>query len=337
MLYVDLKYISQLSTRLRNFKKTKDNTFNFSCPFCGDSKKNKLKARGYVFQKKNDLYYKCHNCGVGTNAGNLIKQVDEFIYQQYVLERYSSNANKHSSHKNIEYPDTKPVFLELEDDVLKGLRRIDTLPPEHPAREYVASRLIPEKYFSLLFYAPKWKKYVNQVKYTYTSEDNDHPRLVIPFFNEHGKVYAFQGRAFGNEEPRYMTVKLDDTMERVYGLERTDFSKTIYAVEGPIDSLFVPNCIAVAGSTFDSSYLRGLMSKLVVVFDNEPRNADLCKQIKKCIEAGYTISLMPETGHKDINELVKAKWSQDKILQFINDNTVSGLEAIARFNQWKKI
>lgn len=337
MLFVDLKYISQLNTRLRNFKQTGDHTFNFSCPFCGDSKKNKLKARGYVYQRKTDLLYKCHNCGVGTNTGNLLKHIDVRLYEQYVVERYQSGANKHVSHKTIAYPDTNPVFTELKDETLDGLRRIDTLPHEHPARIYVESRLIPSDKISLLYYTPKWKKYVNSVKYTYTSEEeNEHPRLVIPFFNEHGKVYAFQGRAFGNEDPRYMTVKLDDKMERIFGLERVDFSKKVYAVEGPIDSLFLPNSIAVAGSSFDSSYMRGLSSKLVVVFDNEPRNKDLCKQINKCIERGYTVSLMPETGYKDINDLVKAGWAQQRIVDLIDENTVSGLGATVKFNQWKK-
>ena len=337
MLFVDLKYISQLSTRLRNFKHTNTYTFNFSCPFCGDSKKNKLKARGYIYQKKNDLFYKCHNCGVGTNTGNLIKHVDSYLYEQYVLERYQSGASKHNSHKTISYPETKPVFTELKDEILDGLRAIDTLPPTHPAYVYVASRLIPKDKFKLLFYAPKWKKYVNSVKYTYTSEeDNEHPRLVIPFFNEHGKVFAFQGRAFGNEDPRYMTIKLDE-MERIYGLDRVDFSKKVYAVEGPLDSLFLPNSIAVAGSSFDSTYMRGLISKLVVVFDNEPRNKELCGQIKKCIDKGYVVSLMPATGYKDINDLVKAGWSQQRILDLIDENTVSGLEATIKFNQWKKV
>jgi hypothetical protein len=264
--------------------------------------------------------------------------VDSYLYEQYVLERYQSGASKHNSHKTISYPETKPVFTELKDEILDGLRAIDTLPPDHPAYVYVASRLIPKDKFKLLFYAPKWKKYVNKVKYTYTSEEeNDHPRLVIPFFNEHGKVFAFQGRAFGNEDPRYMTIKLDDNMERIYGLDKVDFSKKVYAVEGPIDSLFIPNAIAVAGASFTSAYLLGLSSNLVVVFDNEPRNVELCKQIKKCIDSGYTVSLMPETGYKDINDLVKAGWTQDRILSLIDDNTVSGLEAIARFNQWKKI
>lgn len=339
MLYVDLKYVSQLSTKLRNFKKTKDNTFNFSCPFCGDSRKNKLKARGYVYQKKNDLFYKCHNCGVGTNVGNLIKHVDAYIYEQYVLERYQQGASKHNSHKVVDYPDTKPVFVELQDDVLNGLRRIDAMPSDHPAVQYVADRKIPKQHFKNLFYAPKWMKYVNSVKYTYPESafENDHPRLVIPFFNEHGKVFAFQGRAFGNEQPRYMTVKLDDNMERIYGLERVDFGKKVYAVEGPIDSLFLPNTIAVAGSSFDSIYLRSLASNLVVVFDNEPRNKDLCRQIEKCVELGYAISLMPETGYKDINELILAGYTTEKIVSLIDEYTVSGLEAKARFAVWKKV
>lgn len=337
MLYVDQKFISQLSTRLRNFKHTGTYTYNFSCPFCGDSKKNKLKARGYVYQKKTDLFYKCHNCGVGTNAGNLIKHVDEYLFNQYVLERYQNNASAHNSHNKVSYPETKPVFTELKDEILDGLRRVDTLAPDHPARVYVESRLIPADKIKLLYYCSKWKKYVNSVKYTYTSEeDNEHPRLVIPFFNDHGKVFAFQGRAFGNEDPRYMTIKLDE-MERIYGLDRVDFSKKVYAVEGPLDSLFLPNCIAVAGSTFDSTYMRGLISKLIVVFDNEPRNKELCKQIEKCIDRGYTVSLMPPTGYKDINDLIKAGWTQQRVIELIDDNTVSGLEATIKFNQWKKV
>lgn len=339
MLYIDLKYISQLAPRLRNFKEKKDNTFNFSCPYCGDSTTNKLKARGYVYKMKNDLFYKCHNCGIGANAGNLIKHVDPHLYEQYVVERYKSGPKRYNAHKTIEMPKSREIIVELQDDTLDGLKRIDKMPAEHPAVMYVKNRQIPQDKWKLLFYAPKWKKYVNRVKYTYTSEDEgEHPRLVIPFFNEHGKVYAFQGRAFGDEAPRYMTVKLDDNMERIFGLERVDFSKKVYALEGPIDSLFIPNSIAVAGASFDSVYMRSLMSNLVVVFDNEPRNKELCKQIKKCVDLGYSISLMPETGYKDINDLVqKGGWSTDKIKALIDENTVSGLEAVVRFNDWKKV
>ena len=75
----------------------------------------------------------------------------------------------------------------------------------------------------------------------------DYPRLVIPFFDKSGKMFAYQGRAFGNETPRYITLKLVSEKEKIYGLERIDFDSHVFVVEGPIDSLFIDNCLAVAG------------------------------------------------------------------------------------------
>ena len=72
-LPIDTKYLRLVSSRLRNFKQKNTYLFNFSCPYCGDSQKNKSKARGYVFSKGNDLIFKCHNCGVGANVGNFLK------------------------------------------------------------------------------------------------------------------------------------------------------------------------------------------------------------------------------------------------------------------------
>lgn len=337
MLFIDVNYVNQLSSRVRNFKQKNDYNWNFSCPFCGDSKTNALKARGYVYRTKSDLFYKCHNCGKGTNLGNLIKHLDEQLYKEYCLERYREGATKYNDHNKPIISDTKPEIIEVKDDVLSGLRRIDTLPIDHPAYAYVKNRKIPKDKLELLYYAPKWKKYVNKVKFTFTSEENDHPRLVIPFFNEHGRVYAFQGRAFGDEQPRYMTIKIDEDMDRIFGLERIDFSKTIYATEGPIDSLFLPNAIAVAGASFDSAYIQGLKSKLVIIFDREPRNKELVKQIDKCIELEYTVCLLPDTvEQKDINEMVLAGVSSDKILDLINTNTYSGIEAKLKFADWRK-
>ena len=56
--YIDLKFINEISGRLGQFKKKGDYLFNFRCPHCGDSKKSKTKARAYLYQVKNDLFYK---------------------------------------------------------------------------------------------------------------------------------------------------------------------------------------------------------------------------------------------------------------------------------------
>ena len=103
-VYIDRKYLLLMSSRLDRFSQKKDDLYNFRCPLCGDSKKNTLKARGYVHRKANDYYYMCHNCGVSTTFGNFLKSIDETMYRQYTLDRYKDGENGHSNYK-------KPKFV----------------------------------------------------------------------------------------------------------------------------------------------------------------------------------------------------------------------------------
>lgn len=343
MLYVDAKFAQILGSRLRNFKKTKDYTWNFSCPVCGDSTRNKLKARGYIYQMKSDLMVKCHKCGYSTNLGNLIKYVDVKLYDEYVLERYKNGATRYHDHKSI--ADTQ-VVLEttkeelLEDDILESLTRMDKLPLTHPAMKILIDRKIPKDKWNLLYFAPKFKAFVNSVTPKFQEPIVDeHPRLIIPFFTPAGKCFAFQGRAFGDEQPKYYTIKVDETEEKIYGLDRVDFSKRIYVVEGPIDSLFLPNAVAVSGSSFDTPTVRQLLTNATLVMDNEPRSKEITKLLEKNIKAGYSVCMFPEhVTQKDINEMfLHSGMSIDEIVETINTNTFSGIEATLRFSTWRKI
>jgi transcription elongation factor Elf1 len=282
MLYIDKKYASILGGRLRNFKQKNDYLWNFSCPVCGDSSKNKLKARGYIYRVKSDLFVKCHNCGYGTNLGNLIKRVDQKLYDEYVLERYTSGASKYNDHKEVTVPDSKPILLE--DDILSPLKRIDLLDETHPAVKYVADRKIPKDRWKYLYFAPKFKKFTNSVSPKFVEPiEGEHPRMIIPFFTDAGKCFAFQARAYGDEQPKYYTIKVDEKTEKIYGLDRIDFSKKIYVVEGPIDSLFLPNAIAVSGASFDTPTIKSLLTNAVIVMDNEPRNKEIVNTLKRVI------------------------------------------------------
>ena len=60
---VDSKFIGLVSSRLQKFKKIKTDLYNFRCPICGDSQKNKSKTRGYLYSVKEDVNFMCHNCG----------------------------------------------------------------------------------------------------------------------------------------------------------------------------------------------------------------------------------------------------------------------------------
>ena len=92
--YIDVKFVNLISPQLQQFKKKSDFLWNFRCPYCGDSQKSSTKARGFVYQKKNDLFYKCHNCGIGQSLGNLIKFLDPNMHKEYVLEKYKSGRLK---------------------------------------------------------------------------------------------------------------------------------------------------------------------------------------------------------------------------------------------------
>jgi len=339
MLFIDAKYTNLLSSRLRNFKQKNDYLWNFSCPVCGDSTKNKLKARGYVFRKKSDLFVKCHNCNYGANIGNFIKYIDENLYNEYVLERYKSGTSKHNSHKEInkEFFQTETKLDVTNYGVLSGLERVDQLPESHPVIKYVKKRQLPEEVWHLLYFTPKFKKYTNDIKFHFTNEEDDHPRLIIPFFTEDHEVFAYQARAFGKETPKYYTIKLDESIEKIYGMERVEKSERIYIVEGPLDSLFLPNSIAVSGASFDSSTVKELLDNSVIVMDNEPRSKQITKQLEKYINSGYSVCIYPETvTEKDINEMILSGQTSEQIVDLIDRNTFSGIEAMLKFTTWRK-
>jgi len=330
MSYIDSKYLNIVGPQLLKFKKKGDFLWNFRCPYCGDSQKSRSKARGFVYQKKNDLFYKCHNCGTGTTLGNLIKYVDSKVHKDYIMERYRSGVKTNNPEPEFNFD--VPIFRKK--GVLKNLKPISDLSADHPARKIIEKRLIPSEFFSDLYLCESFYKFTNSlVPNKFPSLDGDHPRLLIPFRNEKGEIFAYQGRAFGKETPKYITIKLDVDKDKIFGLDRVDRSKPIYVVEGPLDSLFLDNCIAVAGADFNN-----VGGDLTIIYDNEPRNREINKQIEKTIDQGKKVCLWPDhIKHKDINDMVVAGFTKEQIQEIIGDNTFSGVAAKLRFSEWKKI
>jgi transcription elongation factor Elf1 len=334
LLYIDAKFVGQISYKLRNFKKKNDYYWNFSCPICGDSKKNELKARGFVYKNQDRLVYKCHNCGISTSIGGLLKHLDPIVYNEYLLERYKENTSKHMPHAKIQ--EVAPIITqEVSTDLI--MAGAQPLQANQEALQYVISRKIPKDLWKDLYYVPKFKEFVNKLKYSFTDMKYDSPRLIIPFYNEDGKCIAFQGRALGTEMPKYITIKLDETQEKLYGLDRMDHNKRIYVTEGPIDSMFIPNAIAVAGAGFDTKFIQAIKDNATLIMDNEPRSPQICKFIEKLIDEDYAVCLWPETiEQKDINEMVMHGKSVESIMDIINTNTFQGMEAKLKFTQWRK-
>ena len=212
-LFVDLKYLKLVSNRLPLFKQKNDKVYNCRCIICGDSSKKKSKARGYFYAIKNDLLYRCFNCDASMQFGSFLKQLDQILYSQYVLERYSEGLPRNKPHQNIEdkFKMEQPVFEEktLLD---KLLDRLDNLPEDNEAVQFCSKRKIPEIEYKNLYYIDDIRK-IEQISDKYKDKvQTNEPRLVIPFTDEQGQLIGVTCRALRDESLRYLTIKIKDNI-----------------------------------------------------------------------------------------------------------------------------
>lgn len=337
-IYVDKKYILIVSRRLDNFKAKSEYLYNFKCPICGDSKKNKFRARGYFFRRKNDMFFTCHNCNNNYPFSKFLSIFDPVLYGEYNMEVFKEK-NFATKSDNIDENEFKiGSRLRVLSESVIDLPTIKSLPVTHLARKYVSDRRIPEEYYSVLYYASDFKDFVNQ-KLPEKAEklpDNE-KRLIIPFWDEKKVLLGFQGRALSESKVKYITMKLDETNAKVYGLDRVDFSKTVYVTEGPIDSLFLPNAIASMDASLQNiiPIIGRVGVNYVFIYDNEPRNVDVLRNMRKAIDMNLSVVIWPSgVKEKDINDMFVAGRNLEKLLR---DRTFDGIRAKLEFEEWKMI
>jgi len=319
---VDSKYINLISSRLQKFKRVKSNLYNFRCPICGDSKKNKSKTRGYLYAIKANVNFKCHNCGSSMSLSNFLKTLDPTVHKQYAFEKFKDGHTGRNF--VVEEPDFKfeaPKFAPKVD-----LPRASDIPT---AKLYLEKRgLDPNKFY----YTDKFKAWVNTLVEKFDNIEYDEPRIIIPLIYEN-QLIGFQGRALGPNSVKYITIMLQENAPKVYGIDKINEKEPIYIVEGPFDSHFVDNAVAMAGSDLDIRPFN--WSDYIWVFDNEPRNREVVNRISKTIDRGDKVVIWPNNiSEKDINDM---KLSGHDVQTVIKSNTYTGLEAKLKFNIWKKV
>ena len=322
MDFVDVKYINLISHRFQKFKKVKNDLYNFRCPICGDSQRSKSKARGYLYQVKNNTNFKCHNCGVNISFNNFLKQIDPNVYKQYTFEKFKeghSGKNFVAEEPTFKFdaPQFKPKL-----DLSKASENVDAL-------QYLENRkLNPNKFY----YTDKFKSWINSIKKVFDDTVKDEPRIVIPLFYQNTLV-GVQGRALDSNKIKYITIMFDDDAPKIYGLDEVQKTKTTYITEGPFDSTFIPNSIAMCGA--DGDVTKWGISDRVWIYDNEPRNKDIVSRISKCISDGEKVVIWPSSiNEKDINDMILSGLDVKSVIEL---NTYSGLEAKLKFTTWKKI
>jgi hypothetical protein len=323
MDFIDSEYISKISSRLEKFKKIKTDTYTFRCPFCGDSSTNKNKTRGYFYRIGVNLNYKCHNCGESLSFSTFLKKFDSELHRYYSLDKFAkkqSNSTKELATTKVKFE--APIFKEKLD-----------LPKasENPrAKKYLEDRNINPNNF---YYAAKFREWTNTKKFTFNNINYDEDRIVIPLYSPDKKLFGFIGRSISSNDVKYITIILNDSFSKIYGLDKVNSSKKVYVLEGAFDSEFIPNSIAMCGADANIDNLS--FNDVVFVFDNEPRNREICSRMEKIINQEKQIVIWPSyLKEKDINLMVLA--GHDPV-EIINSNVYSGLQAKVKFIEWKKV
>lgn len=367
-IFTDLKYILMAGQNLSRFKQAGKNTFNFRCPICGDSQKNKRKSRGYLFKsnKTDDFFYKCYNCDASFGFSHFLKKIDENLYNTYVSEILLSNKIDNKKHKDtkIEFVSEIPVFNNPKINLSKYFYSVLELPEEHVVLSYLNNRQIPEEHYKDIYYTPDFKKSTLSISKLYPDYEESkntnnklyagEARIVFPFYYYDGSLIGYQGRSIVSDDNKtglkYITIKLDRNKPKIYGLDRVDVSKTIIVVEGGIDSLFLDNALATTDSSLHriTSVLPEIdRDKFVMFFDQEPRNPQIVSNMLKTIELGLNVVIFSDSKifpEKDINDaVIKGKLTTSIIHELINKNTLETktisqkLYAKTILNRWKKI
>jgi hypothetical protein len=278
---------------------------NVKCPYC--------ESQAFVYKICDMEMFLCHACQRDSNYekvksyGNTIKPSNN--------DRSSGTSIRSSLDYNA---------------VLRHCKSLDSLPSSHHCIEYVRNRGIPSSLYVDLFWTDNFREIGLQTGNQLSKRDKSE-RLVIPIRDDKGALYGVQGRALDDNELRYITLYFNDK-ERLYGMNKVDMTKPFNVVEGPIDSFFVNNCVALCGTNnLDDKY----STLATVILDNEPRNKQIVEKISKYIDRQFKVVIWPDhLKQKDINEMYLAGIDTNTV---ISNNTYNGITAKIRLNAWKKI
>lgn len=334
MSFLEEEYLRRVSYKLRNFKSKGGHLYQFSCPVCGDSKTSTRKARGYAFDKCGSLIIHCHKCAYGASFPSFLKDQDALLYKEFVMERFKQDTTKEVRHR--EYDDLKIVATKKYiPDIFSSLPLASSFSLPHEAAKFISDRKIPVDQYQI-YYAEKFIEWsnTNSIKFKDWKGD-DHSRIVIPFKSRDGRIIGYTARSLNGEEPKYYRIFVSDSeKEKFFGLDRLDETKQVYVVEGEIDSMFLPNGLAVSNGKLET-YLN---KSAIYIADKDVRNKHIMKNVSEMIEHGLNVCMLPDDlVGKDINEFVVAGYTQEQLLKVIHTNTFSGLKAKLKFKEWSKV
>lgn len=331
LIYTQKKYIDRFAYLLRLFEWEGGYRCTFRCPFCGDSKKKQTKKRGNLFvpPRSDSFIFKCHNCGIPKSFLALLEHVAPHEVPSYKLDAFKQGSAR-TSRGQVNHTDSYDIFTQTKKIEATTL---DILPVTHKAVQYAMSRKIPSSQLSRLAYTEDFNALVQKYNPSFAERlPSNEDRLVIPFYNANNELIAFQGRSFSPTSTlRYITLKVREET-KVFGEEKLNRDRTVFAVEGPIDSLFLPNCIAKADGDI------GQLKADIYIVDNQFRNREVVATLSQMIEENKRVVIFPDwVKSKDINQMVLEEIEHKDLIRLIAQNVYQGMAAKLRFAEKVKL
>lgn len=341
-IHIDTKYINLVSPRLERFAWKKPNNLAVCrCPICGDSKRNANICRFYFYERKGSFSVKCHNCDYGASLGWFLKGIDGNLHREYSFEVLQDSGGRTHAREGAHAPvRTRPRTGET--GLLASIPCLCDLELDHPAVAWARGRRIPSDRMCRLYFTEAYGTWAKGIDPELKVPDE--PRVVIPILDREGQLVGAQGRiiltAQNRNAIRYITVKADKDGDRIwYGLEAVDPSKPVIVVEGPLDSLFLDNAVAMLGLSNALNIPEPLIgSSLTYALDNEPRNRQVVGAMEQIAESKHSICVWSDrvVGYKDINDMVLSGMSPESVQSEITRNSHRGIAAHIALKKWAK-
>ena len=312
------------------------NTYMGGCPVCREGSSWGRKSRCYYIPK--DCKICCHNCGWYSKPVDWIIEVEQITYKDLV---HQVDECDYSYGVYIEEP--KPEVRRAEDLPIDSINLFDKFQLSYYVNEDIvklAAKTIIERGLNKAVNKPK-AMYVSMVDPVHKN------RLVIPFYDKNKTCTFYQSRKLlqNDPKPKYLSkVGSEKTLFNYDNLESgTDH---VFVTEGPIDSYFIRNSVAVAGiqesskQTFTSIQQnqidRLFLSKIVWVLDSQWLDTASRQKTETLLRSGECVFLWPKsvgTRFKDVNDLCQHFRISELSEQYILDNTYCGLKGIVKLKQ----
>ena len=350
-ILLEQTYVMQLGMYMERFQWIPTlRVAKFRCPICGDSQKSNYKTRGYVYinpQKRTHFNYKCHNCGYNNTLLYFLKEHVPSLYsplKKEIMVEYLSHKSLYAVEKKEQQP--KEIKNVISNVMLESLdlMTVDKLPDNHPAKIYCLNRLIPNEKLKRIIYTKNFKDFIEKIypdKYQRMPADE---RIIFELRDLENNLVGVQGRVIEgkNKKNRFLTLKFDDSANKIYGLDNINKKLPVIVTEGIIDSLFMDNALALTGGDVISNLdeILGIpKSNIFIALDNEPRSEDTVHRMDMAIKNGYMVHFWTfDTAYKDINDMVlHGKISAEYIQNEILTKSLTGFKARVKFNSWKKV